>query len=73
MLLKVRKGVPQTMNDGDNPTFDQWLVRVNGFLDRVGLSTNDLPDQPYRDWYDDRLRPIRAANRALRAAGAEIF
>lgn len=74
MLLKVKAGVPQKLDDGDNPTFEAWIQRVNNFLVRgTGLSAEDLPDCRWMDWYERRVRPIRAANKALKAAGAEAF
>jgi hypothetical protein len=66
MKIKVKQGVPLTMDAHDWPTFDEWLERVDAVLVRCrGVSVYDLPDAPYRDWYLERLRPIRAANRAL--------
>ena len=34
----------------------------------VGVSSNDLPDCCYRDWYDDGVNPFHAAARAIKAA-----
>jgi hypothetical protein len=66
MKIKVRPGVPHKMDTDDNRTFDQWMQAVDLLLSRCrGVSAYDLPDCPYRDWYDDGVRPIRAANRAL--------
>lgn len=65
-LLKVRDDVPYYLDDGDNPSFDDWMHRVDAIVWRcVGMSVYDLPDCPFRDWYDDRLRPSRAASRAV--------
>ena len=67
ILLKVKPGVPKTMDADDNPTFERWLQRVDQLLERCrGLSYQDLPDCNYRDWYERRMRPIHAANKALR-------
>jgi hypothetical protein len=67
--IKVKKGVPLTMDADQNPSFGEWLDRCDR-LARVtrGISIHDLPDVCWRDWYDERLRPIRAVNRALRYA-----
>lgn len=71
-LIKVKPGTPLTMNPDDNSTFEEWMLRVNNIFERArGISAYDLPDCPYHDWYDARVRPIRAANRALRIAGGE--
>lgn len=74
MLLKIRPGVPMTMNPEDRSSFDEWMKRVDALVQHAaGISVYDLPDCLYRDWYEDRLRPIRAAARALRRAGADAY
>jgi hypothetical protein len=65
ILLKVKKGVGHKMDADDNRSFEQWMQAVDRLVGYRGLSVYDLPDCCYRDWYDNRLRPIRAANRAL--------
>jgi hypothetical protein len=70
--IKVKPGTPLTMNPDDKSTFAEWMLRVDTiFTHARGISVYDLPDCPFHDWYDARVRPIRAANRALRAAGGE--
>jgi len=70
--LKVKAGVPQKMDDSDTSTFEQWMKKVDRYIGiACGLSYLDLPDCLYCDWYVARVRPIRAANRALRSAHAE--
>lgn len=67
--LRLRKGLSYEMDTNDNPTFRHWMARVEQWRYRAaGISVYDLPDCDYRTWYDERLRPIRAANRALRRA-----
>jgi len=69
--IAVKKGVPREMKPGDNPTLDEWLKRVDAFTFRCrGVSLFDLPDCPFAEWHEQRLRPIHAANKALRRAGA---
>jgi hypothetical protein len=64
--IKVKEGVPMEMDADDNPTFEVWLKRVDRFLEHaIGLKHDDLADCLFKDWYEERLRPIRAANRAL--------
>lgn len=42
--------------------FDTWMRKVNGCVaERCGLSADDLPDKPYRDWYDSGMTPQDAA------------
>lgn len=74
LLLKVKPGTPQTLDPGDNPTFERWLARVDILLVRLrGISIHDLEDMPYREWYEARVRPVRAANKALKRAGADRY
>lgn len=50
-------------------SFDQWMQVVNRLVEAgIGLSTDDLPDMPYRDWYDDGMKTARAAARAVNGA-----
>jgi len=50
-------------------TFEDWMKKVDKIIEsRVGLSSDDLPDVCYRDWYDDGISPDRAANRAIKSA-----
>ena len=36
--------------------------------DRTGMSSDDLPDSLYRDWYDDGVKTWDAAVRAIKNA-----
>jgi len=68
-LIKIKQGVPLKMDAGDNSTFEEWLIRIDAILLHArGLSYKDLPDGNLRDWYEARLRPIRAANKLLKLA-----
>ena len=51
-------------------TFDTWMARVNAIIEaKYGLSSDDLPDVCYSDWFEDEVTPAQAARRALRNAG----
>jgi len=51
-------------------TFEQWMAEVNQQIENMyGLSSDDLPDCCYRDWYDDGLSTKSAARRAIKNAG----
>jgi len=72
ILLKVKRGLPYTMDPDDKPSFEQWMNRIDLLMwKHRGVSIYDLEDCPFRDWYDDRIRPVRAANRALKRAGGD--
>lgn len=51
-------------------SFAGWMQKVDAAIEaKVGLVALDLADQPYRDWYEDGLRPTTAAAHALRDEG----
>jgi hypothetical protein len=51
--------------------FREWMRKVDAILEnRIGgLNSNDLPDCPYRDWFDSEVSPAQAAGYALSEAG----
>ena len=72
LLIKVKPGVPRKMDATDNRSFGEWMSAVDQCVGLRGLSVYDLPDCLFRDWYDNRLRPIHAANRALKRAADAV-
>lgn len=53
--------------------FAHWLREVDGHLvGALGLSHRDLPDQTWRDWFDDQLDPGEAAQLCLDNEGLDI-
>lgn len=49
--------------------FDEWMLKVKkAVMSKVGLSHEDLPDQPYWDWFASGITPSVAASRAIRYA-----
>jgi len=49
--------------------FDAWRYGVDQRINALtGLSADDLPDCPYRDWYDEGIGVTVAARRAIRYA-----
>ena len=50
--------------------FRDWLRLVDTELaKRCGLSHDDLADQPWRAWYDERMTPAQAADECLVSEG----
>lgn len=50
-------------------SFEEWKKQVDQAINQIcGLSSDDLPDQPYRDWCEDGVSPATAARRAVRYA-----
>ena len=53
------------MSDED---FQAWMARVDAVLQRhAGLTSGDLADQTWRDWFDDGIKPGTAAAMAVRS------
>ncbi len=54
--------------------FDQWMKEIDEILERdADINSQDLPDQPYRDWFNDELSAKEAAHRALYDSGFYDF
>ena len=73
ILLKIKQGTPHHMSDTDTPTFERYRQRINMLIQTRGIDLDDLPDVPLHDWYEQRLRPVYAANKALKNAGADAY
>lgn len=53
----------------NNMKFDDWLKAVDAECDKqFGCSYKDLPDCPFRDWYENGVSPKNAAKRAKKYA-----
>lgn len=53
-------------------TFEDWKKAVDQAVEvRIGLSSDDLPDCCYADWYEDGISPKTAAARAIRSANGD--
>ena len=47
-------------------TFAEWMNAVEAILERrLGLSSADLSDCCYSDWYEDGMSPGEAATHAI--------
>lgn len=52
-----------------NLTYKQWLEKVDNYVwAEVDCSVRDLPDCPFRDWYEDGVAPVVAGERAISGA-----
>jgi hypothetical protein len=71
----VPKSNPQRENDVSDTSeaaFKKWMTEVDiAVAGRAFVSAHDLPDQPYRDWFEEGLSPDEAAALALEDAGYE--
>ena len=53
-------------------SFDDWMAAVDQLVnERAGLSVHDLPDCPFRRWFDDGVSPSGAARQAIHNAHDE--
>lgn len=54
--------------------FDSWMACVDTALEeRIGLSSDDLADYCYRDWFDGGMSPDDAAREAMNAEDPDLF
>lgn len=59
----------ETIEGGYAVDFETWIRRVDAFVWlRAGVSVHDLPDCPFRIWFDDEVTPEGAARAAIRRA-----
>jgi hypothetical protein len=69
----LQKPNPQRQNDVPDTSetaFKKWMVEVDIAVATCAfVSAYDLPDQPYRDWFEDGMTPDEAAVAALKDAG----
>lgn len=50
--------------------YDEWLRQVDAvIMYLVGLTHDDLADQPWRDWHESGMLPREAAREALKSEG----
>lgn len=65
MDAPVNKDVAENSDAG----FDAWMKKVDAEVQKIsGMSSSDLGDVPYRDWYDDGVAFSRAARRVIKNA-----
>jgi len=49
--------------------YRDWLYDVDDMVERArGISLFELPDVPLRDWYEDGIGIVEAAERAIEMA-----
>jgi hypothetical protein len=50
----------------NDENYKKWMEKVDRILIKnIGAPSSDLPDAPYRDWYEDGMTPARAAKKAI--------
>ena len=49
-------------------TFEDWMKAVNNNISAIlfGVTSDDLPDVCYYDWYEANCSPLNAAKRAIK-------
>ncbi|MBP8055138.1 MAG: hypothetical protein KA314_04820 [Chloroflexi bacterium] len=56
--------------DEKEQAFQEWMAEVDEVVgETIGLTTADLPDCLWRDWFDSGRPPQAAAAQALEDAG----
>jgi hypothetical protein len=50
-------------------SFSAWMALVDAAISaKIGLSSSDLPDCPFMDWWEDGMSAASAAKKALKNA-----
>jgi len=53
-------------HDDDFEAFKHWMRLIDSLLlKRIGLTTKDIADRPYRDMHDDNVRPFEVVSEIL--------
>jgi hypothetical protein len=52
-------------------TFEVWMTEVDNNIANVlcGMTSSDLPDVCYMDWYENGMTPKAAARKAIKNTG----
>jgi hypothetical protein len=59
--------------NADDHSFESWMRAVDAILThRIGLSHDDLPDQCWRNWFENDLTPAQAAQECLDNEGIDL-
>jgi hypothetical protein len=54
-------------------SYDEWMLEIDRMVSaKIGLSIHDLPDMPFRDWYDAGKSPAFVVGRAMKEAKGEL-
>jgi hypothetical protein len=64
---------PQTQTDNSDTAFKKWMNDVDAAVGATAfVSVYDLPDQPFRDWFDSGMSAEEAARTTLEDADYEF-
>jgi hypothetical protein len=67
--MMTNQQFPQTQTGNSDVAFKKWMNDVDAAVSATAfVSVYDLPDQPFRDWFDDGMSAEEAARTALEDA-----
>ena len=73
----IRAILSSINNDGRRiarKTYDEWIKEVDRHIQKkTMMSYRDLPDQPYRRWFDSGMSAKEAADMAIERSGGGMF
>lgn len=50
-------------------TFEEWMQKIDKLYQRkLGVSVHDMPDEPWRDFYEDGITPEEIMELAVEGA-----
>lgn len=54
--------------------FRDWMIKIDDQIDAsLGISIQDLPDQPYRDWFDSGMEISEAIREIMEKEYPELM
>lgn len=63
---RIVKEAMRYATDGEVTDFVVYIAVIDAIvLQKAGVSVHDLSDQPFADWFEDGLSPVKAAITAL--------
>jgi len=70
--MNIKSGGP---GSGRKPGFEDWKKQVDFHIGKKvgGMTSDDLPDQPYADWHEQGVGPKSAASKAIRYAKGDGY
>lgn len=58
--------------DRQHEEFEEWMERVDAvMLTSLGIKPDDYPDEPWWDWFLDKLTPEEAVDQFTYQRGAD--
>jgi hypothetical protein len=61
------------MEKSEARLFNVWKGRIDSLLESsIGLTTNDLADEPYKDWFDEGMSAMEVVELIAEEEGFDL-